>query len=71
MTIVAYTSLAPGGVRSHEGVTTYHGPNLVSWRSGKHSLTAFSPCEAELVGMVAGVQQGIHLILSLGDITQH
>eukprot|EP00975_Prorocentrum_lima_P038448 8082280-Prorocentrum_lima.AAC.1 len=33
-TIVAYASLAPGGGRSHEIVAIYHGPNLISWRSG-------------------------------------
>eukprot|EP00975_Prorocentrum_lima_P048199 10081673-Prorocentrum_lima.AAC.1 len=39
--------------RSHEGVTIYHGPNLISWRSGKQGCTALSSSEAELVGMVA------------------
>ena len=70
LTIVTDASLAPGGGKSHEGVTVFHGPNLISWRSGKQSLTALSSCEAELVGMVAGVQHGINLMLSLGEITQ-
>eukprot|EP00975_Prorocentrum_lima_P069031 12923910-Prorocentrum_lima.AAC.1 len=37
----------------------FHGPNLISWISGKQSLTTRSSCEAELVGMVAGVHHGI------------
>eukprot|EP00975_Prorocentrum_lima_P047862 10010199-Prorocentrum_lima.AAC.1 len=35
LTIVSDASLAPGGGRSHEGVTVFHGPSLISWRSGK------------------------------------
>eukprot|EP00975_Prorocentrum_lima_P064542 12898186-Prorocentrum_lima.AAC.1 len=50
MTIVTDASLAPGGGQSHEGVTLYHGPNLISWRSVKQSLTALSSCEAVSVG---------------------
>eukprot|EP00975_Prorocentrum_lima_P029837 6261217-Prorocentrum_lima.AAC.1 len=41
----------------------------MSWRSGKQCLTALSSCEAELVGMVAGVQNGIHLLLILGELS--
>eukprot|EP00975_Prorocentrum_lima_P008082 1726734-Prorocentrum_lima.AAC.1 len=48
LTIVANASLAPEGGRSHEGVTAFLGPNLISWRSGKQSLAALSSCEAEL-----------------------
>eukprot|EP00975_Prorocentrum_lima_P041804 8784606-Prorocentrum_lima.AAC.1 len=70
MTIVSDASLAPGGGRSHEGVTIYHGPTPMSWKCGKQSLIALSSCEVECVGMVAGIQHSIHLILSLGDITQ-
>eukprot|EP00975_Prorocentrum_lima_P070936 12934861-Prorocentrum_lima.AAC.1 len=54
LTIVSVASLAPGGGRSPEGGTVFHGPNLVPWRSVKQSLTALSSCEAELVGVVAG-----------------
>eukprot|EP00975_Prorocentrum_lima_P029386 6171485-Prorocentrum_lima.AAC.1 len=54
LTIVSDPSLAPGGGRSHEGVTVLHGPNLISWRSRKQSLTTLSSCEGDLVGMVAG-----------------
>eukprot|EP00975_Prorocentrum_lima_P036489 7675124-Prorocentrum_lima.AAC.1 len=36
----------------------------------KHNLTALSSCEAELVGMVAGIQNGINLPLSLGELSQ-
>eukprot|EP00975_Prorocentrum_lima_P026896 5658547-Prorocentrum_lima.AAC.1 len=62
MSIVTGASLAPGGRRNHEGVTIYRGPNLISWRSDKQSLTALSSCEAQLVGMVAGIQHGINLV---------
>eukprot|EP00975_Prorocentrum_lima_P003482 759937-Prorocentrum_lima.AAC.1 len=59
------THLLPqGGGRSHEGVTVLHGPNLISWRLGKQSLTTLSSCEEELVGMVAGVHHGINLQLT-------
>eukprot|EP00975_Prorocentrum_lima_P006273 1351447-Prorocentrum_lima.AAC.1 len=66
MTIVADASSAPGVGESHEGVTIYHGPNLIYWRSGKQSLTAVSSCEAELVGMVAGIQQWNQSAIELG-----
>eukprot|EP00975_Prorocentrum_lima_P007757 1660702-Prorocentrum_lima.AAC.1 len=36
----------------------------------RKSLTALSSCEAELVGMVAGVCHGIDLFPSLGEWTQ-
>eukprot|EP00975_Prorocentrum_lima_P049597 10376619-Prorocentrum_lima.AAC.1 len=61
MTIVTDASLAPGGELSHQGVTIYHGPNIISWRSGKQRLTSLSPCEAELVGTVAAIQNGVTL----------
>eukprot|EP00975_Prorocentrum_lima_P035403 7434663-Prorocentrum_lima.AAC.1 len=54
LAIVTDASLAPGGGRSHEGITIFHGPNLISWKSARQNLTALSSCEAELVGMVAG-----------------
>eukprot|EP00975_Prorocentrum_lima_P050526 10585200-Prorocentrum_lima.AAC.1 len=63
--------MTPRGGRSHEGVTLYQGLNLISRRAIKQSLTALSSCEAELLGMVAGIQHGINLILSLGDVAQY
>eukprot|EP00975_Prorocentrum_lima_P017078 3616025-Prorocentrum_lima.AAC.1 len=53
LTVVPDASLAPGRERSHEGVTVSHGPNLISWRSRKRSLTVLWSCEAELVGIGA------------------
>eukprot|EP00975_Prorocentrum_lima_P028289 5947578-Prorocentrum_lima.AAC.1 len=49
LTIVSDASLAPGEEGVMKGVTVFYGPNFISWRSGKQSLTALSSCEAELV----------------------
>eukprot|EP00971_Amphidinium_carterae_P095523 1890129-Amphidinium_carterae.1 len=53
--ITSDASLAPGGGKSHEGVTIFMGRdpesrNLIHWKSGKQALTSLSSCESDLVG---------------------
>eukprot|EP00971_Amphidinium_carterae_P188865 3749364-Amphidinium_carterae.1 len=48
--VYADISFAPQGQKSHEGlVVTWRG-NVLSWKSGRQSLTATSTSEAELLG---------------------
>eukprot|EP00971_Amphidinium_carterae_P012056 237794-Amphidinium_carterae.1 len=43
-------SFAPQGQKSHEGLIVTWGNNVISWKYGRHSLTATSTSEAELLG---------------------
>eukprot|EP00975_Prorocentrum_lima_P071568 12938445-Prorocentrum_lima.AAC.1 len=52
--ISAYASSAPGGERSITGVVVKVYGVIVHGASVKHTLTALSLCEAELVAAVTG-----------------
>eukprot|EP00971_Amphidinium_carterae_P349629 6491116-Amphidinium_carterae.1 len=46
--VYADISFAPQGQKSHEGLLVMWGGNVLSWKSGRQSLTATSTSEAEL-----------------------
>eukprot|EP00971_Amphidinium_carterae_P170835 3385781-Amphidinium_carterae.1 len=48
--VFADISFAPQGQRSHEELIVLWGGNVLSWKSGRQSLTATSTSEAELIG---------------------
>eukprot|EP00971_Amphidinium_carterae_P153282 3038746-Amphidinium_carterae.1 len=48
--VYADISFAPQGQKSHEGLVVVWGGNVLSWKSGRQSLTATSTSEAELLG---------------------
>eukprot|EP00971_Amphidinium_carterae_P244611 4856884-Amphidinium_carterae.3 len=63
--VYAGISFAPQGQKSHEGLIVAWGGNVLSWKSGRQSLTATSTLEAELMGSVNADEalKAMHLVL--------
>eukprot|EP00971_Amphidinium_carterae_P290736 5773205-Amphidinium_carterae.2 len=59
-------SFAPQGQKSHEGLLVMWDGNVLSWKSGRQSLTATSTSEAELRGALNADEalKVVHLVLS-------
>eukprot|EP00971_Amphidinium_carterae_P205167 4071795-Amphidinium_carterae.1 len=51
--VYADISFSPQGQKSHEELVVAWGGNVLSWKSGRQSLTATSTSEAELLGVQA------------------
>eukprot|EP00971_Amphidinium_carterae_P142403 2820778-Amphidinium_carterae.1 len=64
--VCADISFAPQGQKSHEGLIVIWGGNVMSWKSGRQSLTATSTSEAELLGAANadGALKAMYLVLS-------
>eukprot|EP00971_Amphidinium_carterae_P215086 4269050-Amphidinium_carterae.1 len=64
--VYADISFAPQGQKSHEGLIVIWGGNVISWKSGRQSLTATSTSEAELIGAANADEalKAMHLVLA-------
>ena len=61
ITVYTDASFAPQASRSRTGVVLQVGPDLISWRSVRQSLTAWSTCEAETEAIATGIQDAVRL----------
>ena len=61
-------SFSPGGSKSRSGIVLKVGNNIISWKSLRQALTAFSATESELEGMTLGVELAVKLRVMMQEI---
>ena len=69
-TITTYSdaSFAPQGSRSRTGITLFLGEDLISWRSVRQGLTAWSTMECETEAAAMGLQEAVKLQIMIEDL---
>ena len=66
--IVSDASLAPGGARSRSGIALFLGNHLLSWKSQRQSIVAWSATESEIEATAIAIQEGIKLHAVLEEL---
>ena len=69
--MTADASFAPGGARSRTGYAIFMGDHLISWRSQRQALVAWSATEAELEATATVVQDGAKFQETLSELVGH
>ena len=62
-------SLSPTGDKSHQAMVLKLEKSVVTWASGRQSLTALSSAEAELIAAIYGIQLALPMCTTLSEMS--